>query len=80
MTILGYKMMKVARKHQVFEFIEIPSCVALISDDLSEPVCLIKVETKANCEEIMTDTYGHTLNSGQKYFLRKYLQKVRSRE
>ena len=28
----------------------------------------------------MTDTYGHTLNSGKKYFWGKYLQKVRSRK
>ena len=27
----------------------------------------------------MTDTYGHTLNSGKKYFPGKYLQKVQSR-
>ena len=26
----------------------------------------------------MTDTYGHTLNSGEKYFRRKYAQKVGS--
>ena len=28
----------------------------------------------------MTNTYGHTLNSGEKYFLGKYLQQVRSRK
>ena len=27
----------------------------------------------------MTDTYGHRLNSGEKYFRGKYLQMVRSR-
>ena len=64
---------------QVFEFIEIPSFVALISDGSSEPVYFVKVEAKANFEEIMTDTYGHTLNLREKYFLGKYLQKVRSR-
>ena len=65
---------------QVFEFIEILSYVALISDDLSEPVQFVKVEAKGICEEIMTDTYGHTSNSGEKYFRGKYLQKVRSRK
>ena len=65
---------------QVFEFIEIPSYVALISDDSSEPVYFVKVEAKGICEEIMTDTYGHTLNSGEKYFRGKYLQKVQSRK
>ena len=34
---------------QVFEFIEIPSYVALISDDSSEPVYFVKVEAKPNC-------------------------------
>ena len=53
---------------QVFEFIEIPSYAALISDDLSEPVQFVKIETKEICEEIMTDTYGHALNSREKYF------------
>ena len=28
----------------------------------------------------MTDTYGYTLNLGEKYFRGKYLQKVRSRK
>ena len=28
----------------------------------------------------MTDTYGHTLNSREKYFGGKYLQKVQSRK
>ena len=28
----------------------------------------------------MTDTYGHTLNSGKKYCPGKYLQKVQSRK
>ena len=46
--------------------------------DSSEPVYFVKVEAKEICE-IMTDTYGHTLNSGEKYFRGKYLQKVRSR-
>ena len=45
---------------QIFEFIEIPSYLALISDDSSEPVYFVKVEAKANCDEIMTDTYGVT--------------------
>ena len=28
----------------------------------------------------MTDTYGRTFNSGEKYFRGRYLQKVRSRK
>ena len=28
----------------------------------------------------MTDTYGYTLNLGEKYFRGKYLQEVRSRK
>ena len=51
-----------AKASQVFEFIKIPSYVALISDDSSKPVYFVKVEAKANLEEIMTDTYRHTLN------------------
>ena len=53
---------------QIFEFVEIPSYVALIFDNSSEPVYFVKVEAKGICEKIMTDTYGHTLSSGKKYF------------
>ena len=53
---------------QVFEFVEIPSYVALISDNSSEPFYFVKVEAKEIFEKIMTDTYGHTLSSGQKHF------------
>ena len=78
-TILGYKMKRIARKHHK-QFIEIPSYVALISDDSSEPVYFVRVEAKGICEEIMTDAYGHTLILGKKYFPEKYLQNVRSRK
>ena len=44
--------------------------------DSSEPVYFVKVEAKGICEEIVTDTYGHTLNLGEKYFRGEYLQKV----
>ena len=44
--------------------------------DSSEPAYFVKVEAKGICEEIVTDTYGHTLNLGEKYFRGKYLQKV----
>ena len=48
------------------------------SFDSSEPVYFAVVEAKRSCEEIMTDTYGHKLNSGEKYFRGEYLHKVRS--
>ena len=48
--------------------------------DSSEPVYFVKVEAEGICKEIMTNTYGHTLNSGEKCFRGKYLQKVRSRK
>ena len=53
---------------QVFEFVEIPSYVALISDNSLEPVYFVKVEAKGICEKIMTDTYGHTLSSDKNIF------------
>ena len=34
-----------------------------------ETVYFVKLEAKGICEEIMTDTYGRTLNSEEKYFL-----------
>ena len=65
---------------QVFEIVQIPSYVALISDNSSEPVYFVKVEAKGICEKITTNTYGHTLSSGEKYFRGKFLRKVRSRK
>ena len=65
---------------QVFEFNEVPFYVALISDNSSEPVYFVKVEAKEICEEIITGAYGHTINSGEKYFRGKYLQNERSRK
>ena len=46
--------------------------------DSPEPVYFVKAKAKGICEGVMTDTYGRTLNSGETYFRRKYLQKVRS--
>ena len=40
-----------------------------------ETVYFVKLEAKGICEEIMTDTYSHTLNSEEKYFWGKYLQR-----
>lgn len=48
--------------------------------DSSETIYFVKVEAKEMYEEIMADTYGHTLNSEEKYFRGKYLQKVRQRK
>ena len=45
----------------VFEFIEIPSYIALISHNSTEPVYFLKVEAKGIGEKIMTNTYGHML-------------------
>ena len=53
---------------------------SLNQDDLSGLIYFVKVEAKGICEEIMTDNYDHTLNSGKKYFWGEYLQKVRSRK
>ena len=46
----------------------ISNAFSLNQCDSSEPVYFAVVEAKRSCEEIMTDTYGHKLNSGEKYF------------
>ena len=56
----------------------ISNAFSLNQYDSSEPVYFAVVEAKRSCEEIMTDTYGHKLNSGEKYFRGEYLHKVRS--
>ena len=65
---------------QVFEFIEFSSYVALISDDWSETDYFFTVEAKGIFKETMTNTYGHMINSVEKYFWGKYLQKLRSKK
>ena len=65
---------------QIFEFIEIPSYVSLISDNSSEPVYFVKVEAKGNREKIMPVLMVARYIQERNIFGVKDLQKVPSRK
>ena len=70
---------KTVNKSYIPEFVDVPSLVAVLSNDLNEPVYFIQVEEKgiAVCE--LRDRFGHVVLVGEPYCKRNYLQKIRSR-
>ena len=65
--------------HKVFEFVAVPSFVALISEDSNEPVYILKVEEKGRAEKDEQDDFEHCIPAGDLYIRGKYLKKQRSR-
>ena len=65
--------------HKVFEFVAVPSFVALISEDSNEPVYILKVEEKERAEKDEQDDFEHCIPAGDLYIRGKYLKKERSR-
>ena len=49
---------------KVFEFVTVPSFVALVSEDSNEPVYILKVEEKGQAEKEETDEYRHLIVGG----------------
>ena len=63
----------------ILEFVDVPSFVAVLSNNLNEPVYFIKVEEKGIAECELRDRFGHVVLVGDPYFKGNYLQKIRSR-
>ena len=63
----------------ILEFVDVPSFVAVLSNNLNEPVYFIKVEEKGIAECELRDRFGHVVLVGEPYFKGNYLQKIRSR-
>ena len=61
--------------HKVFEFVAIPSFVALISENSNEPVYILKVEEKGRAEKDEQDDFEHCIPAGDLYIRGKYLKK-----
>ena len=57
-----------AKDSQIFEFIETPSYVSVVSTSSSEPLYFIKVEAKGEATEHMKDFYGHQIFRGEIFF------------
>ena len=69
-TIFGYKIMKMTRKrHKYFNLLNVLRMP-------SHPDYFFKVKAKRIFEDTITDTHGHTLNSGEKCFPGKNLQNL----
>ena len=63
----------------MLEFFDVPSFVAVLSNNLNEPAYFIKVEEKSIAECELRDRFGHVVLVGEPYCKRNYLQKIRSR-
>ena len=66
-------------KSYILEFVDVPSFVDVLSNNLKEPVYFIKVEEKGITERELRDRFGHVVLVGEPYFKGNYLQKIRSR-
>ena len=64
---------------KVYEFVSVPSYVALASDDVNEPIYIMKVEEKGRTEKEIQDEDGHVISAGDLYLRGKYLKQERSR-
>ena len=52
------------RGHQIFQFLELSSFVAVISYNSYEPVYIIKIIEKGETSEEIKDRYGHSMAPG----------------
>ena len=66
-------------KSYILKFVDVPSFVAVLSNNLNEPVYFIKVEEKGIAECELRDRFGHVVLVSEPYFKGNYLQKIRSR-
>ena len=64
---------------QVFEFIDVPSYVALLSCSMNEPVYFVLIQEKGKAGETLRDWDIVSLKEKCIYFNGRYLQKIRSR-
>ena len=71
---------KTINKSYILEFVDVPSFVAVLSNNLNEPVYSIKVEEKGIAECELRDRFGHVILVGEPYFKVNYLKKIRSRK
>ena len=68
-----------ASQSMLYEFIDTPSTVAVLSCHASEPVYLIRVVEKGIAKSKIEDRFGHTILEGQYYLQGFYLRTTRSK-
>ena len=67
------------RDEQIFDFVDIPSFVTLFTGANVEPLYFLKITEKGISDGTLTDTWGHAVLPGLRYFKGNYLKPVRSR-
>ena len=63
----------------IFEFVEVPSFVTLLTGSNTEPLYFVQVTEKGISEKKLSDPYGHVILPGERYFKGYYLKFIRSR-
>ena len=65
---------------QIFDFVEIPSFVTLLTGVNEHLLYFLKITVKGISDGTLTDTWGHVVLPGLRYFKGNYLKTVRSRK
>ena len=64
--------------HQIFDFVEIPSCVTLISERSIEALYFVLAK-KGIAEELLRNGFDHVINFGDMFFRGNFFRLVKSR-
>ena len=67
------------KEEQIFDFAEVPSYVTLFTVVNTEPLYFLKNKEKGGSDGTITDTWGHVVLPGTRYFKGNYLKPVCSR-
>ena len=62
-------------KTYILEFVDVPSFVAVLSNNLNKPVYFIKVEEKGIAECELRNRFGHVVLVGETYFKGNYYRR-----
>ena len=63
----------------IFDFVETPSYITLLSGRTLEPLYFVFVEEKGVADKLLIDSYDHTIDVGARYFKGNYLKLTRSK-
>ena len=63
----------------IFNFVDVPSYVTLVSGRSTEPLYFVFVKEKGLADKMLRDCFDHVINVGEQFFRGYYLKLVRSR-
>ena len=64
---------------EIFNFVDVPSYVTLVSGRSPEPLYFVFVKEKGLADKMLRDCFDHVINVGEQFFRGYYLKLVRSR-